>query len=481
MSMPPFVVLDGRRFSSADQEAFARLSGDVNPIHMDPVAARRSVVGAVVVHGVHTVLWALEVLARSKFVPSGLSRLEVRFPKPAYLGDEVTLILQGRTEGEIRLKAAVGDRTVATLRLNFGPELARAERVPDLPLGDTALVPGGAPEDLAFDALRGRTGFVGFAAPAQDFAAAFPAAAGLVGPGRLREFAACSRLVGMSCPGLRSLFSRLSLEWRGPGGSSPLSYEVVETHPQYGLVKMRCRAEGLVGDVEAFSPPEPRRQPSLHDLAAVVRADEFQQQVALVIGGSRGLGELTAKTIAAGGGRVFLTYAVGRGDAARVAEEIREFGGRADLFQYDVTQPATQQLFGLGGVVPTHAYYYATCHISRARTQAFEPERLARFVAYYVDGFYDLCQGLQGSGAKEARVFYPSSVFVSDRPRDLTEYAMAKAAGEVLCTDLPTLLPGIRIYMERLPRLMTDQTSTVMPQELPPTIDTILPLLRNVR
>jgi len=479
MLKPSLAVLDGRRFSSADQEAFARLSGDINPIHMDPLAARRSVVGAVVVHGVHIVLWALDVLARSKFGPPGLTRLEVRFLKPVYLGDEVILILERRTDRDIQLRAVVGDRTVATLRLGCGPELSKAERDRDLPVDTAALVPSGAPENLAFDSLSGRAGHVDFAAPVQDFTSAFPAAASLVGPGRLREFAACSRLVGMVCPGLRSLFSHLSLEWEGPGSSVPLAYEVVKTHSQYGLVKMRCRAEGLVGEAEAFAPAEPQRQASISDLVAAVRAGEFQEQVALVIGGSRGLGELTAKVIAAGGGRVLLTYAVGRDDAARVAAEIRDFGGRVDLLQYDVTQPAARQLSGLGDSIPTHVYYYATCHISRARTQAFEPERLARFMAYYVYGFYDLCRCLKDAGPREVRVFYPSSVFVADRPRELTEYAMAKAAGEVLCADLPNLLPGIRVFVERLPRLMTDQTSSVVRQELAPAVDTILSLIRK--
>jgi len=42
----------------------------------------------------------------------------------------------------------------------------------------------------------------------------------------------------------------------------------------------------------------------------------------LVIGGSRGLGELTAKLLCSGGGCVHLTYSRGRNDARRVSAEI---------------------------------------------------------------------------------------------------------------------------------------------------------------
>ena len=52
--------MHSRTFSSADQVAFEKLSGDNNPLHMDAVAARRFLFGRPVVHGIHLVLWALD-------------------------------------------------------------------------------------------------------------------------------------------------------------------------------------------------------------------------------------------------------------------------------------------------------------------------------------------------------------------------------------------------------------------------------------
>ena len=37
-------------------------------------------------------------------------------------------------------------------------------------------------------------------------------------------------------------------------------------------------------------------------------------------------------------------------------------------------------------------------------------------------------------------MFYPSTVFVQDRPQEMTEYAMSKAAGEILCADIARYL-----------------------------------------
>jgi acyl dehydratase len=58
-------MLAERTFTAADQARFAAVSGDRNPMHLDAVLARRTQAGAPVVHGVHLLLWGLEVLART--------------------------------------------------------------------------------------------------------------------------------------------------------------------------------------------------------------------------------------------------------------------------------------------------------------------------------------------------------------------------------------------------------------------------------
>ena len=64
-------IVASRVYSQADQARFAALSGDLNPIHVDPVIARRTGAGALVVHGVHNLLWCLDSVGRE--VPDALS------------------------------------------------------------------------------------------------------------------------------------------------------------------------------------------------------------------------------------------------------------------------------------------------------------------------------------------------------------------------------------------------------------------------
>ncbi len=476
MSQVALPMLASRRFDIDDQKLFARLSGDANPIHMDVVASRRSVVGDVVVHGVHTVLWALEELAQSSRCLNGLSALDVRFFKPIYLDEEVRLLLQSDSGEEVRLSAKVQEKTVASIRLSSQV----LPRVPD-DIKDGGLVPASTAQEISFDDLASQHGAVPYAVTADQFVEVFPAAATRFGAALLRDLAACSRLVGMQCPGLRSVFSQLTLEWREHGAASPLTYCVTDADSRFSLVTIAVESVAFSGSIQAFAPQPPPRQMTMSDLAPRIGSSDFVGQTALIIGGSRGLGELTAKAIAAGGGRALITYAVGREEAERVAEEIRQSGGEARCFPFDATQPAAAQLSALGAEHPSHVYYYATCQIFRAKTLTFDAALFVRFMSFYVQGFHDLCQALWETGSRGIACFYPSSVAVEERPKGMTEYAMAKAAGEILAADLSGLFPGYRSYQLRLPRLLTDQTSVVSPQSLPEAIDILLPVLKAMQ
>jgi hypothetical protein len=72
-------------------------------------------------------------------------------------------------------------------------------------------------------------------------------------------------------------------------------------------------------------------------------------------------------------------------------------------------------------------------------------------------------------------------VFVDDHKREMTEYSMAKAAGEMLCADLDRFGNGPRIVVSRLPALSTDQTATVVPIETGDPAQAMLPIVREMQ
>ncbi len=81
-----------RVFSVDDQLAFARLSGDYNPIHLDPVAARRLLFGQPVVHGMHALLWAFDGWLAETNAALRLTNLRVRFRSSIPLNVGVELV-----------------------------------------------------------------------------------------------------------------------------------------------------------------------------------------------------------------------------------------------------------------------------------------------------------------------------------------------------------------------------------------------------
>ena len=466
------MIIANGRFSLEGQHAFAALSGDINPIHLDAVAARLLISGAVIVHGMHTLLWALNALADSSFRPAGIRAIDVRFPNPLHLDNDVALSVHKADANVIALRVHCAEKVIASINLTC------QQVAPWVPCADdSTLVSAGTIRDVPLEEMVGCRGVVDFAAPADDFRAAFPAAASLLGAARLRTLAACSRIVGMEYPGLRSIFSRLTAQFNEEIEIPRLGYEVTEIDARFNIVRLTVMGAGLQGRLEAFSLPAAKAQPDMAELSNKIGADRFAQQTALVVGGSRGLGALTAKAIAAGGGRVIVSYAVGKNEAQQVVEEIRGAGGHAEIMEYDVRQPAGPQLERLKGAQPTHVYYFATGRIFKQHLKTFDRNTLDDFLAFYVYGVSDLVDALQAISAGPLTLFYPSSIAVEERPRNMTEYAMAKAAGEVLCSDLARFNPSLRVVVERLPRLSTEQTQTIRPQQLPAAIDVLLPPL----
>ena len=180
----PDKSLATRTFDMADQIRFAEASGDRNPMHLDAVAARRTPAGAPVVHGVHMLLWALEVLARTDAEKKPVRRLTARFKRFVTVGEAAALTVTKRTEASVWLDLAVAGLTSAQIAVDFGAPVSFAEA----PSGEAMSAPAAA-HDLTFEQMDGLAGRLAFAAPPETVAAMFPAASGWLGPRRLAALA----------------------------------------------------------------------------------------------------------------------------------------------------------------------------------------------------------------------------------------------------------------------------------------------------
>jgi MaoC like domain/short chain dehydrogenase len=380
-----------RTFTPGEVEAFAAASGDWNPAHVDAHAARRSIAGQPIVHGVHALLWAIDAAGD---VPPGLARLRCTFRRPVRVGDRAAATVRRETGAlVVAIDAAGPDALEATI--DWADAAAG---------GPVSAPPRREPVVRTAEAIASAAGLLEVAS--DDLASLFPALAARVPAGQLAALLTVSRLVGMECPGRFSVLYAIDLRFDGRAVGTTLRWRAVRFDPRFSSVRMQVEADGVVGTVDAFLAPPPVAQPATGDLRASVEAGAFAGARALVVGGSRGLGEVTAKLLAAAGADVRVTYRDGAAEAQGVCEDIRSEGFRAEPVRFDVLDPALPA--ALDGFRPTHVFYFATPPIALAETARFRATLFRRYGEYYVEGFVRLVEALAADGAP-LTAFYPST------------------------------------------------------------------------
>ncbi len=463
------------RFSSADQRRFAALSGDRNPVHLDPVAARRVAAGEPIVHGMHLLLRMLDRHLRR--APASDLRIEARFLRPVLVDEPVAIYAD--SSGEL-VAEAPGDLRLAHASIrpaDRDPSPRTNAHQADKP---RAIAARPRVRSLA-DVESAHGALVPTRSPA--CARAFPFAVRSLGGDVVAALASLSALVGMECPGRDSLLSAVCLRITPRARVRLLSWRVSHVDRRFGRARLDVAGEGFTGTVDAFVLPQAVPPPPLAAIAERVRTREFDGQRALVVGGSRGLGAVTAMVVAAGGGLPVLTYASGAADAALVRRTLCEAGHRAETLRLDVMAPDAAAIVAraVKRFNITHLYYFATPRIFvRRSVRPFDAVLFERFAEMYVQAFVRVCTAALRDGCR-LDVFYPSSDAVANTPSLLAEYAAAKAAGESIVPALERAGEQLAVFVSRLPRVATDQTASIFPMPAASPIDVVLPIVREMQ
>jgi NAD(P)-dependent dehydrogenase (short-subunit alcohol dehydrogenase family) len=467
-------ALGSRRFTLDDQLEFAEISGDWNPLHVDPIAARRTIYGDVVVHGIHVLLWALECLAQLSSEKRGLSNLNTKFKRQVHLGELISCkLLQLDTKG---FKLSLEAKGKIVLRIDGSFCQTRYEL-------------GGLPKalsrtecrDLGFEDVTAASGSLALFVDEHRVRRMFPNALNLLTHGQIAELLATTRLVGMECPGRHSIYLGHNVHFHDERihRGHDLSFEVMRSDSRFSMLWLNVTGPTLRGTVMAFARPRPQTQAAVETVRTLVTKDEFIKSCALIIGGSRGLGEITAKIIAAGGGEVWITYSQGRDDAERVTREIQSAGFKCRYFQFDATAPVEIVPAQFGRVwAPNQVYYFATPPVSLETGDWFSQEKFDIYCRFYVNAFSATVGSILRMSGNNLSIFYPSTIFLEQFQEHSSEYCAAKAAGELLCRHLERLFPPLRVYAPRLKRMTTDQTSGLLPTDAE---DSLLGMLSAIR
>jgi NAD(P)-dependent dehydrogenase (short-subunit alcohol dehydrogenase family) len=450
-------ALGSRRFTLEDQLEFAEISGDWNPMHVDPIAARRTIYGDIVMHGVHSLFWALECLAQIAGEKRGLSHLKTEFKGQMTLDDLISCKLLRLDDRDFKLCLEAKGKVVVRIEGSFSQ--LRCELI-----GLPKKISSTECRDLNFEEVTAASGSLPLFVDEDPFDRIFPGVSRLLPNGQIAELLATTRLVGMECPGRHAIYLGHNLHFHDEDKDGhQLHYEVARTDERFSILWLNVKAPGMSGTITAYMRPPPRSQAGIDVVRGAVSQNEFAKVRALVIGGSRGLGEVTAKIIAAGGGDVWISYYRGSEDADRVTREIRSAGFKCSCLRFDAT--GSEELVGRfkNHWKPNQLYYFATPPISLETGDLFSPEKFHTYCQFYVNAFSSTVEAVLRLGAEALSVFYPSTIFLEKFQERSTEYCAAKAAGELLCRHLEQLFPHVSVYAPRLERMKTDQTSGLVP------------------
>ena len=279
MTTPPSaqaLEIGSKRFSTQDQELFASLSFDRNPMHMDPVAARRLLTGRPVVHGIHVLLTALEYWVNEQALTPTF--LDCAFNNAINIEDIVAFKQRNRGDGLFVVEASVNGLLCAKLRITAsksespprGP-IVRAD--PSAAGGDSFVERVATPLDEPPAHHLNQRYLVPVDAVNLD--AYFPHACHHLGSPRTAGLLALSYFVGMVCPGLNSIFSTVSLKLdESTPDTESIRFSVDQYDERFRLFHVSL--EGILcGHLTAFLRPSPQQQLTMAEVAKKVTIREF--------------------------------------------------------------------------------------------------------------------------------------------------------------------------------------------------------------
>jgi len=169
-------------------------------------------------------------------------------------------------------------------------------------------------------------------------------------------------------------------------------------------------------------------------------SENLKDKIALVTGGSRGIGEGIARHLAASGATVVLT-ATTLESAERVAESIRSDGGTASAAVLDIGDPASVEGC-VGAVLDTHEridFLVNNAGITRDNLLLrMKPEDWGAVVSTNLDGTYRMCRAVVPKmvRARSGRIVNITSVVGTLGNPGQSNYAATKAGVEAFSRSL---------------------------------------------
>ena len=186
-----------RKFTLDDQNEFARLSGDYNPLHVDIIKARRLVFGDIAVHGIHSLIWAVDHWLEDKKHPVKILSLKSVFIRAISLNQELQYFLISDQNNICEIELKQGEILVTKIKINWEYSSDKQD--------DRFLLfnypPKHVPNTLTIEEIKDKNGEIDLYINTQEIKNLFPNISLRLSTLQTSVIINTTRLVGMECPG----------------------------------------------------------------------------------------------------------------------------------------------------------------------------------------------------------------------------------------------------------------------------------------
>lgn len=263
-----------------------------------------------------------------------------------------------------------------------------------------------------------------------------------------------STFVGMITPGLNSIFN--SFEFTDIDNNYDdlytLNFNLINFDKTFKSCLYSFEGMKLKGNLTCIYRPQNIEQIKLKNIN--IDNKQFINEKVLVIGGSRGLGEVISKIFFSGGADVTITYFNCYDEAIKIHQESNE---KIKIFKYDVLEDFEKINLLSDNIQFSKIFYMASPKVNKFNI--FNIDLFENYYNYYCKGFLLLFKNINKSNLKY--IFYPSSKYL-DIKNDYLEYTLSKNIGESIINNLIKDNKNILFDCVRLPRLLTDLTNNII-------------------
>ncbi|TWU19987.1 type I polyketide synthase [Allorhodopirellula heiligendammensis] len=460
-----------------DVNRFAQWSGDRNPIHVNPDAAKKSSFGGTIAHGALTTIEALRSLPSELARGREIEGLDIEFR--GEVRPDRNYPVESSSENETSTVVTVSDgqatRMTVTATYRNGltvPSTAavvawmeEAMQAGDPSSGDDAPV-AWQPYDFEAGACHyGRHRFGHHAAAESSLTTTQEKVLGL-----------CSFIVGMKAPGLSSLFTRLSIDFAAAAADcgDEVAYRLTfrDYEPHFRLLETELEIASASGELIATARvqsyvrfPQAEPDPAGYVGELTLPARELASKVALVCGASRGLGAELAAALGAAKCKVYLACRHPNESTRALVEQIDAAGGAAVIVAGDVgdaqwCERTKSEILAADGRLDL--LFLNACAAPRFGGVAGSTE--ADSFSYIAENLalskIPLASFLSCIAEVSGAVVAISSSFVDECPAGFADYIGVKMAVEGLVKTAAREHPKVHFLIARPPKLRTSWNDT---------------------